>query len=165
MIKDPSLDQTEGPKEKSQEKEPESTSVPREKDNQGSQERNTIGLRLIAFCLDNSASVEETYAVYSDLDDDILYKFKEGDFHRLRIQDIEDMLLLLVQGKVDKSHLKNVLHLMSPKNVHKTVLSSKRVEDLQLGVVDPHGFEGQLKMVVEVPDSSWLTRSIATCST
>ncbi|GJW25661.1 hypothetical protein Tco_0039472 [Tanacetum coccineum] len=32
--------------------------------------------------------------------DDIHYKFKEGDFHRLRIQDIEDMLLLLVQGKV-----------------------------------------------------------------
>ncbi|GJZ12585.1 hypothetical protein Tco_0547815 [Tanacetum coccineum] len=33
-------------------------------------------------------------------DDDVFYKFKEGDFHRLRIQDIEDMLLLLVQGKV-----------------------------------------------------------------
>ncbi|GJW19640.1 hypothetical protein Tco_0027076 [Tanacetum coccineum] len=33
-------------------------------------------------------------------DDDILYKFKEGDFHRIRIQDIEDMLLLLVQGKL-----------------------------------------------------------------
>ncbi|GJR94089.1 hypothetical protein Tco_0266263 [Tanacetum coccineum] len=33
-------------------------------------------------------------------DDDALYKFKEGDLHRLRIQDIEDMLLLLVQGKV-----------------------------------------------------------------
>ncbi|GKA77779.1 hypothetical protein Tco_0784316 [Tanacetum coccineum] len=32
--------------------------------------------------------------------DDALYKFKEGDLHRLRIQDIEDMLLLLVQGKV-----------------------------------------------------------------
>ncbi|GKE66262.1 hypothetical protein Tco_1520423 [Tanacetum coccineum] len=30
--------------------------------------------------------------------------------------------------------------------------------------VDPHGSEGYLKMVVEVPDSSWLTRSIATCS-
>nr|GEX82213.1 hypothetical protein [Tanacetum cinerariifolium] len=28
-------------------------------------------------------------------DDDKLYKFKEGDFKRLRIQDIEDMLLLL----------------------------------------------------------------------
>nr|GEU61162.1 hypothetical protein [Tanacetum cinerariifolium] len=32
-------------------------------------------------------------------DDDKLYKFKEGDFKRLCIQDIEDMLLLLVQGK------------------------------------------------------------------
>nr|GFA82223.1 hypothetical protein [Tanacetum cinerariifolium] len=29
-------------------------------------------------------------------DDDKIYKFKEGDFKRLRIQDIEDMLLLLV---------------------------------------------------------------------
>nr|GEV98521.1 hypothetical protein [Tanacetum cinerariifolium] len=33
-------------------------------------------------------------------DDDKLYKFKEGDFKRLLIQDIEDMLLLLVQGKL-----------------------------------------------------------------
>nr|GEV44281.1 hypothetical protein [Tanacetum cinerariifolium] len=41
-------------------------------------------------------------------DDDKLYKLKEGDFKRLRIQDIEYMLLLLVQGM--------------------------RVEDLQLGV-------------------------------
>nr|GFA60889.1 hypothetical protein [Tanacetum cinerariifolium] len=29
-----------------------------------------------------------------------IYKFKEGDFKRLRLQDIEDMLLLLVQGKL-----------------------------------------------------------------
>nr|GFA20839.1 hypothetical protein [Tanacetum cinerariifolium] len=33
-------------------------------------------------------------------DDDKLYKFKEGDFKRLCIQDIEDMLLLLIQGKL-----------------------------------------------------------------
>ncbi|GKD50887.1 hypothetical protein Tco_1279863, partial [Tanacetum coccineum] len=33
-------------------------------------------------------------------DDDKLYTFKEGDFNRLRIQDIEDMLLLLVQGNL-----------------------------------------------------------------
>ncbi|GJV16594.1 hypothetical protein Tco_1361917 [Tanacetum coccineum] len=33
-------------------------------------------------------------------DDDKLYKFKEGDFNMLCIQDIEDMLLLLVQGKL-----------------------------------------------------------------
>nr|GEY62977.1 hypothetical protein [Tanacetum cinerariifolium] len=29
-----------------------------------------------------------------------IYKFKEGNFKRLRLQDIEDMLLLLVQGKL-----------------------------------------------------------------
>ncbi|GKD46652.1 hypothetical protein Tco_1271297, partial [Tanacetum coccineum] len=33
-------------------------------------------------------------------DDDKLYTFKEGDYKRLRLQDIEDMLLLLVQGKL-----------------------------------------------------------------
>nr|GEX02886.1 hypothetical protein [Tanacetum cinerariifolium] len=33
-------------------------------------------------------------------DDEKLYKFKEGELKRLRIQDIEDMLLLLVQGKL-----------------------------------------------------------------
>nr|GEY68440.1 hypothetical protein [Tanacetum cinerariifolium] len=33
-------------------------------------------------------------------DDDKLYKFKEGDFKRLRLQDIKDMLLLLIQGKL-----------------------------------------------------------------
>ncbi|GJS91520.1 hypothetical protein Tco_0774156 [Tanacetum coccineum] len=33
-------------------------------------------------------------------DDDKLYTFKESDFNRLRIQDIKDMLLLLVQGKL-----------------------------------------------------------------
>ncbi|GJS02996.1 hypothetical protein Tco_0319504 [Tanacetum coccineum] len=32
------------------------------------------------------------------IDDDKLYTFKEGDYKRLRLQDIEDMLLLLVQG-------------------------------------------------------------------
>nr|GEY93697.1 hypothetical protein [Tanacetum cinerariifolium] len=33
-------------------------------------------------------------------DDDKLYKFKKGDFKTLRIQDIEGMLMLLVQGKL-----------------------------------------------------------------
>nr|GEX82421.1 retrovirus-related Pol polyprotein from transposon TNT 1-94 [Tanacetum cinerariifolium] len=43
-------------------------------------------------------------------DDDKLYKFKEGDFKRLRIQDIEDILLLLNKEKknrlirIDKLH-------------------------------------------------------------
>nr|GEX88462.1 hypothetical protein [Tanacetum cinerariifolium] len=56
-------------------------------------------------------------------DDDKLYKFKEGDFKRLRIQDIEEMLLLLVQGKltnlnVDELFAFNVsLRMFTRKNV------------------------------------------------
>ncbi|GKA68150.1 hypothetical protein Tco_0768067 [Tanacetum coccineum] len=42
-------------------------------------------------------------------DNDKLYKFKEGDFNRLRIQDIEDMLLLLVQGKLTNITVKEHL--------------------------------------------------------
>nr|GEU38541.1 RNA-directed DNA polymerase, eukaryota [Tanacetum cinerariifolium] len=42
-------------------------------------------------------------------DDDKIYKFKEGDFKRLRIQDIKDMLLLLVQGKLTKSDSRRTL--------------------------------------------------------
>ncbi|GJQ91690.1 hypothetical protein Tco_0002829 [Tanacetum coccineum] len=37
--------------------------------------------------------------------DDQLYKFREGDFKRLRRQDIEDMLLLLVQDKLTNLNL------------------------------------------------------------
>ncbi|GJU85818.1 hypothetical protein Tco_1293364 [Tanacetum coccineum] len=42
-------------------------------------------------------------------DDEKLYKFKEGDLKRLRIQDIEDMLLLLVQGKLTNLTIKERL--------------------------------------------------------
>nr|GEV96433.1 reverse transcriptase domain-containing protein [Tanacetum cinerariifolium] len=38
--------------------------------------------------------------IYVRRDDDKIYKFKECNFKRLRLQDIEDMLLLLVQGKL-----------------------------------------------------------------
>nr|GEZ42281.1 hypothetical protein [Tanacetum cinerariifolium] len=52
---------------------------------------------------------EEVYKATTDQldwnnpkDDDKLYKLKECDFKRLHIQDIEDMLLLLVQGNSDE---------------------------------------------------------------
>nr|GFC84324.1 hypothetical protein [Tanacetum cinerariifolium] len=43
---------------------------------------------------------ESARDVYSKRRIIAIYKFKEGDFKRLRLQDIEDMLLLLVQGKL-----------------------------------------------------------------
>ncbi|GKG18734.1 hypothetical protein Tco_0373032, partial [Tanacetum coccineum] len=37
--------------------------------------------------------------------DDVLYKFREGDFKRRHREDIEDMLLLLVQERVEDLQL------------------------------------------------------------
>ncbi|GJT94787.1 hypothetical protein Tco_1090305 [Tanacetum coccineum] len=68
-------------------------------------------------------------------DDDILYKFKEGDFHRLRIQDIEDMLLLLAQGKVTNLNVEErIAFNVSLRMFTRSVVIQRRVEDLQLGV-------------------------------
>ncbi|GJV02616.1 ribonuclease H-like domain-containing protein [Tanacetum coccineum] len=65
-------------------------------------------------------------------DDDKLYKFKEGDFNRLHIQDIEDMLLLVVQGKltnltVEERPAFNV----SLRMFTRSVVIQRRVEDFQ----------------------------------
>ncbi|GJV82336.1 hypothetical protein Tco_1522234 [Tanacetum coccineum] len=64
-------------------------------------------------------------------DDDKLYKFKEGDFNRLRIQDIEDMLLLLVQGKLTNLTVKERLAFnVSLRMFTRSVVIQRRVEDL-----------------------------------
>ncbi|GKD09284.1 hypothetical protein Tco_1188969 [Tanacetum coccineum] len=68
-------------------------------------------------------------------DDQKLYTFKEGDFKRLRLQDIEDMLLLLVQEKltnltIDERYDLNVALRMYTRRI----AIQRRVEDLQLGV-------------------------------
>nr|GEZ49056.1 hypothetical protein [Tanacetum cinerariifolium] len=68
-------------------------------------------------------------------DDDKLYKFKEGDFKRLRIQDIEDMLLLLVQGKLTNLTVKERFDFnVSLQMFTRSIVIKRRIEDLQLGV-------------------------------
>nr|GEX36764.1 hypothetical protein [Tanacetum cinerariifolium] len=68
-------------------------------------------------------------------DDDKLYKFKEGDFKRLRIQDIEDMLLLLVQGKLTNLTVEERFSFnVSLRMFTRSIVIQRRVEDLQLGV-------------------------------
>nr|GFC45366.1 hypothetical protein [Tanacetum cinerariifolium] len=68
-------------------------------------------------------------------DDDKLYKFKEGDFKRLRIQDIEDMLLLLVQGKLTNLKVEERFAFnVSLRMFTKSIVIQQRVEDLHLGV-------------------------------
>ncbi|GKA17650.1 hypothetical protein Tco_0697487 [Tanacetum coccineum] len=64
-----------------------------------------------------------------------LYTFKEGDFKRLCLQDIEDMLLLLIQQNltnliIDEWYDLNVALRMYTRRI----VIQRRVEDLQLGV-------------------------------
>nr|GEX79799.1 hypothetical protein [Tanacetum cinerariifolium] len=66
-------------------------------------------------------------------DDDKLYKFKEGDFKRLRIQDIKDMLLLLVQGKLTNLTVDERLAInVSLRMFTRSIVIQQRMKDLQL---------------------------------
>ncbi|GJW65297.1 hypothetical protein Tco_0117181 [Tanacetum coccineum] len=66
-------------------------------------------------------------------DDDKLYTFKEGDFNKLRIQDIEDMLLLLVQGKLTNVTVEERLAFnVSLRMFTRSIVIQRRVEDLKL---------------------------------
>ncbi|GJW90684.1 hypothetical protein Tco_0168237 [Tanacetum coccineum] len=68
-------------------------------------------------------------------EDQQLYKFKEGDFPRLNLRDIEDMLLLLVQKKLSNMERDVIFDLnMALRMFIRHVVILKRVEDLQLGV-------------------------------
>nr|GFD08815.1 hypothetical protein [Tanacetum cinerariifolium] len=70
-------------------------------------------------------------------DDDKIYKFKEGDFKRLRLQDIEDMLLLLVQGKLSNLTVEERFAFnVSLRMFTRSIVIKRRVEDLQLRVED-----------------------------
>nr|GFA48897.1 hypothetical protein [Tanacetum cinerariifolium] len=64
-------------------------------------------------------------------DDDKIYKFKEGDFKRLRLQDIEDMLLLLVQGKLSNLTVEERFAFnVSLRIFTRSIVIQRRVEDL-----------------------------------
>ncbi|GKE86951.1 hypothetical protein Tco_1560693, partial [Tanacetum coccineum] len=64
-----------------------------------------------------------------------LYKFKEGDFPRLNLRDIEDILLLLVQNKISNLERDEIFDLnVALQMFTRCVVIQKRVKDLQLGV-------------------------------
>nr|GEY05581.1 hypothetical protein [Tanacetum cinerariifolium] len=85
-------------------------------------------------------------------DDDKLYKFKEGDFKRLRIQDIEGMLLLLVQGKVTNLTVEERFAFnVSLRMFTKSIVIQWRMEDLHLGVKSY-----QKKLNLTKPDTGFI---------
>nr|GEW46530.1 hypothetical protein [Tanacetum cinerariifolium] len=67
--------------------------------------------------------------------DNDLYKFKEEDFPRLRINDIKDMLLLVVQNRLTNLSGDDVLDfVIASRMFTRSIVIQKRVEDLQLTV-------------------------------
>nr|GEY82464.1 hypothetical protein [Tanacetum cinerariifolium] len=68
-------------------------------------------------------------------EDQQLYKFKEGEFPNLHLQDIKDMLLLLVQKKLSNLERDVIFDLgITLMMFTRRIIILKRVEDLQLGV-------------------------------
>ncbi|GJT10511.1 hypothetical protein Tco_0857553 [Tanacetum coccineum] len=67
--------------------------------------------------------------------DNVLYRFKEGDFPQLRINDIEDMLILVVQNRLTNLSWDDVADFaIALRMFTRSLVIQKRVEDLQLGV-------------------------------
>ncbi|GJV54902.1 hypothetical protein Tco_1455907 [Tanacetum coccineum] len=67
--------------------------------------------------------------------EDQLYRFREGDFKRLCYQDIKDMLLLLVQGKLTNLNLDERFALNVALRLYtRCIVIQERVEYLQLAV-------------------------------
>ncbi|GJT96721.1 hypothetical protein Tco_1092239 [Tanacetum coccineum] len=92
-------------------------------------------------------------------DDQKLYTFKEGDFKRLFLQYIEDMLLLLVQQKltnliIDERYALNVALRMFTRRI----VIQRRVEDLRLGV---ESYQKKLKLTKPDTFMSNLRKRIA----
>ncbi|GJR44179.1 hypothetical protein Tco_1312282 [Tanacetum coccineum] len=82
--------------------------------------------------------------------DNALYKFKEGDFPRLRINDIEDMLILMVQNRLTNLSGDDVANFaLALRMFTRSLVILKRVEDLQLGVESY-----QKKINVTKPDTT-----------
>nr|GFA42468.1 hypothetical protein [Tanacetum cinerariifolium] len=67
-------------------------------------------------------------------DDDKIYKFKEGDFKRLRLQDIEDMLLLVQRKLLNLTVEERFAFNVSLRMFTRSIVIQWRVKDLQLGV-------------------------------
>ncbi|GKC19268.1 hypothetical protein Tco_1021418 [Tanacetum coccineum] len=68
-------------------------------------------------------------------EDQTLHKFKEGDFPRLNLYDIKDLLLLFVQKKLSNLEKDVIFDLnVALRMSTRRVVVLKQVEDLQLGV-------------------------------
>ncbi|GJU76854.1 hypothetical protein Tco_1273924 [Tanacetum coccineum] len=108
--------------------------------------RGVYVVRSMALCSIGCVLRESARDITVRRDDDKLYTFKEGDFKRLRLQDIEDMLILLVQGKLTNLNL-GVESYQKKLNITKpdTYRSDLKRRDAYTTYSNPRGFIYQNK--------------------
>ncbi|GKB30426.1 hypothetical protein Tco_0869827 [Tanacetum coccineum] len=81
-----------------------------------------------------------------------LYKFKEGDFVDLHLNDIEDMLILTVQHKLFHLNDNDIVDFIVALCMFtRSIVIKRRVEDLQLGVES-----NQKKLKITAPQQNFL---------
>ncbi|GKC89245.1 hypothetical protein Tco_1149894 [Tanacetum coccineum] len=81
-----------------------------------------------------------------------VYKFKEGDFVDLHLNDIEDMLLLTIQHKLFQLDDSDIVDLIVALHMFtRSLIIKHRVEDLQLGVESY-----QKKLNITAPQKTFL---------
>ncbi|GJZ46784.1 hypothetical protein Tco_0600616 [Tanacetum coccineum] len=78
-------------------------------------------------------------------DDEKLYTFKEGDYNKLRLQDIEDMLLLLVQGKLTNLNVEEHLALGVSLRMFTRSIIRSHTKDTIYNILQSKGFIYQNK--------------------
>ncbi|GJZ23768.1 hypothetical protein Tco_0561227 [Tanacetum coccineum] len=76
--------------------------------------------------------------VPNTINDNKLYTFKEGDYNRLRLQDIKDMLLLLVQGKLTNLNIEERIAWGLTTNVFQKACPSEANQD-EVSAIDSPG--------------------------
>nr|GEU77187.1 hypothetical protein [Tanacetum cinerariifolium] len=87
-------------------------------------------LQPLPLILDNRGRRVIPFAHF--INNDLKY-LRGGDFKRLRLQDIEDMLLLLVQGKLSNMTVEERFAFnVSLRMFTRSIVIQRRVEDLQL---------------------------------
>nr|GEV69163.1 hypothetical protein [Tanacetum cinerariifolium] len=128
-----------GPNRRREGKEPETTSAPKEKATKttGNRKYTTSVTKTKAADYGHIKWIEDLHLDWITVrrDDDKLYKFKEGNFKRLHIQDIKDMLLLLVQGNMKNLTVEERFAFnISLRMFTRSIVIQWRVEDLQLGI-------------------------------
>nr|GEV59159.1 hypothetical protein [Tanacetum cinerariifolium] len=97
-------------------------------------------------------------------DDDMLYKFKEGGFKRLRIQDIKDMLLLLKIHTLAGNHVNEILLKLNLPDQGRSLRIRRIVKDEGEALTQPFKHSSPLAINLDPIELIFLTPPTPLCA-